>query len=141
MAMRFDDGSDDAIVAEINITPLTDVFLVLLIIFMVTSSVIMEQGLNVKLPKAKTTTLTKSDAGKPIYITIDKLGKISINNTITQEGSLLDALKLEIEKSEDKLVIIRGDEEIVLGKAIKLMDMAREAGASKIALATQPLKN
>ena len=140
MGMRFDDAPEEAIVAEINITPLTDVFLVLLIIFMVTSSVMMEQGLNVKLPKAKTTTLSQSTTGKPIYVSIDKVGKISVNNALTEDANLLDTLKAELEKSEEKLVIIRGDEEIVLGKAIHIMDAAREAGAAKIALATQPAK-
>ena len=138
MAMHIGEEDDDPIVAEINITPLTDVFLVLLIIFMVTSSVMMEQGLNVKLPKAKTTTLTKSTSGKPIYISIDKTGKISVNNRITEEKQLLGVLKNALAENKERLVIIRGDEKINLGKAIKIMDMAREAGASKIALATQP---
>ena len=64
MAMRFGDQEDEAIVAEINITPLTDIFLVLLIIFMISSSAMLEGGLTVKLPTAKTTALTKSPTGK-----------------------------------------------------------------------------
>lgn len=137
MALRFDETSDDSIVAEINITPLTDLFLVLLIIFMISSSAIMESGLQVKLPSAKTTTVNTSPTGKPIYVTIAKDGQIAVNNKPVTDGDLTKALKERVGESTDKTVIIRGDESIVLGKAVTIMDAARSAGAEKIALATQ----
>jgi biopolymer transport protein ExbD len=142
MAMRFEDNEseDEAIVAEINITPLTDVALVLLIIFMISSSAMMESGLQVKLPSAKTTSLTPTKSGKPIYVTIDKNGQISVNDKRADENALLPALREAVAASSDKTVIIRGDEAVVLGKAVKIMDAARGAGADKIALATQSSK-
>lgn len=138
MAMRFEENADDTIVAEINITPLTDVALVLLIIFMISSTAMMESGLPVKLPSAKTTSANPTQGGKPIYVTIASNGQISVNDKAATEETLTQTLKEAVEKSTDKTVIIRGDESIVLGKAVKIMDAARSAGADKIALATQP---
>ena len=137
MAARFSDNDDDAIVAEINITPLTDIFLVLLIIFMISSSAMLEGGLTVKLPTAKTTGLAKSDQGKPTFVTLDKEGKISVNEKAATDESLAELLKQTIADTADKTVVIRGDEGVFLGKAVKIMDAARSAGADKIALATQ----
>lgn len=137
MAMRFSETEDDAIVAEINITPLTDIFLVLLIIFMISSSAMLEGGLQVKLPSAKSTGLTKSASGKPTYVTLSKDGRISVNDKEATEPALAQVIKETLLQSPDKTVIIRGDESIFLGKAVKIMDAARAAGAEKIALATQ----
>jgi biopolymer transport protein ExbD len=137
MAMRFNDGEADEIVAEINITPLTDIFLVLLIIFMISSSAMLEGGLQVKLPSAKTTSLTKSETGKPTYVTIGRDGSIMVNSRIAGEDKLIEIIKEELSASNDKTVVIRGDESIFLGKAVKIMDAAKGAGADRIALATQ----
>ncbi|NBX67925.1 MAG: biopolymer transporter ExbD [Proteobacteria bacterium] len=137
MGMRFSETEDDAIVAEINITPLTDIFLVLLIIFMISSSAMLEGGLQVKLPSAKSTTLTKSGNGKPTYVTLSKDGRISVNEKEATEPALAQVIKDTLLQSSDKTVVIRGDESIFLGKAVKIMDAARAAGAEKIAIATQ----
>jgi len=137
MALRFSENEDDAIVAEINITPLTDIFLVLLIIFMISSSAMLEGGLAVKLPTAKTTTLAQNQSTKPTFVTIAKDGQILVNERTVPEDKLADLIKEAISLSADKTVVIRGDESIFLGKAVKIMDAARNAGADKIALATQ----
>ncbi len=137
MAMRFSEVDEDAIVAEINITPLTDIFLVLLIIFMISSSAMLESGMNVKLPSAKTTALTQAEQGKPIYVTVGKDGGILVNENQATEASLPAVLKEALDKTTNKAVVIRGDEAIFLGKAVKVMDAARNAGAEKIAIATQ----
>lgn len=139
MALRFSESSEDeTIVAEINITPLTDIFLVLLIIFMISSSAMLEGGLQVKLPTAKASSLTQSETGKPTFITIAKTGEVLVNETQVSEGSLGTRIREAIQGNVDKTVVIRGDENILLGKAVFIMDAARSAGAEKIALATQP---
>lgn len=137
MAMRFSETEDEAIVAEINITPLTDIFLVLLIIFMISSSAMLESGMNVKLPSAKTSSLSQTENGKPIYVTVSKEGGILVNELPATEASLAQILKDALEKTDNKAVVIRGDEGIILGKAVQVMDAARNAGAEKIAIATQ----
>lgn len=138
MASRFTEQEDDAIVAEINITPLTDIFLVLLIIFMISSSAMLEGGLTVKLPTANSTALAPNANGKPTFVTVAKDGQILVNEKPASEGNLKDVLKDALAASSDKTVVIRGDESIFLGNAVKIMDAARSAGAEKIALATQP---
>ena len=137
MAMRFSETQDEDIVAEINITPLTDIFLVLLIIFMISSSAMLEGGLQVKLPTAKSTTLNKAATGKPTYVTLGRDGRILVNEKEATESALMAVIKETLSQTSDKTVIIRGDESIFLGKAVKIMDAARSAGAEKIALATQ----
>lgn len=139
MALKFEDKeSEDSIVAEINITPLTDVFLVLLIIFMISSSAMMESGLNVKLPSASSSQSAQSQNSKPTYVSVAENGDISVNESVVPTEGLKEALQTALLESEDKVVIIRGDEKIDLGQAVKVMDAARGAGAKKIALATKP---
>jgi biopolymer transport protein ExbD len=137
MAIKFSDTGDDDIVAEINITPLTDIFLVLLIIFMISSSAMMEGGLQVKLPTAKSTAISSSQSGKPIFITVAKSGEILVNEK-PATGNLADTIRETLAQTTEKTVVIRGDEAVFLGKAVEIMDAARSAGAEKIALATQP---
>ena len=142
MGLRFNDDQnhdDDAIVAEINITPLTDVFLVLLIIFMISSTVMMEGGMNIKLPSAKSqTTLSDTSSQKPIVVAIGKDGIIQVQGKSATLQDIELRLREELAQSEVKTVIIRGDESVVLGSAVTIMDAARSAGADKIAVATQP---
>src|SRR3954462_6780151 len=108
MSIRLSDTEDEAIVAEINITPLTDIFLVLLIIFMISSSAMLEGGLQVKLPTAKSTALTKSDTGKPTYVTVAKDGGVLINDRRVDDNALQKALQEAISKTTEKTVVIRG---------------------------------
>lgn len=140
MGLNIRDFENDSIVAEINITPLTDIFLVLLIIFMISSSAMLEGGLQVRLPTAKSGALTKVEAGKPVYVTLSKDGRINVNNQISDEAGLLEMMRSVLKATADKTVVIRGDEGVDLGRAVRIMDAARSAGAEKIALATQPPK-
>jgi len=140
MAIKFNDAEEESIFAEINITPLTDIFLVLLIIFMISSSAMLEGGLNVKLPSSKGNSLSQSGTDNPLYVTIDKSGQILVGKETAPEGALTEVIKNALAQSSQKTVIIRGDESIYLGKAVKIMDAARDAGAEKIAIATQPSK-
>ena len=130
------DGNDDgdAIVAEINVTPLTDIFLVLLIIFMVTSSALMQQGSKVSLPS--------SEKGNPetagITITATAEHTLELNGVTVERAALKDELAKVLATKEDKAVILRGDRTIILEDAVQLMGIAREAGAEKLAIATTP---
>jgi biopolymer transport protein ExbD len=101
--------TDSSIFAEINITPLTDIFLVLLIIFMVTSSVMAQMGVNVNLPQASQATAQSQP---------EKLLKAAFSHT------------------SSRLVILEGDRQAFLGSAIEVMDHARKAGAASFAIAT-----
>ena len=124
----------DDIVAEINITPLVDIFLVLLIIFMVTTSVITSQGKEVNLPGAAVAKATPSG----VTVTIDADGGIQIGEKSVSAAALPQALKAALGASREKVVILRGDRKVLLGQAVSVLDAAQQAGASGIALATRP---
>jgi biopolymer transport protein ExbD len=124
----------DDIVAEINITPLVDIFLVLLIIFMVTTSVITSQGKEVNLPGAAVAKATPNG----VTVTIDSVGGIQIGEKTVSAAALPKELKAALDASREKVVILRGDRKVMLGQAVSILDVAQQAGASGIALATKP---
>jgi len=140
VSLRFEDNEEDSIVAEINITPLTDLFLVLLIIFMISSSAMMEGGMPVKLPSAKSSVVSAQNTVKPVYVTVSGDGSVRVDDKAIPSTALEEALKIVLADRIEKTVIIRGDETIDLGKAVQVMDAARAAGAERIAIATQPPK-
>jgi len=129
-----EERQDDGVVAEINITPLTDVFLVLLVIFMVTTSVVANQGKNIDLPGAEVSDATPE--GVTVEVTPD--GAIAVNQMAVTDEGLYDALAAALETSRDKIVILRGDRAVLLGQAVNILDIAQQAGAQGIALATKP---
>ena len=129
-----DEATGDDIVAEINITPLTDIFLVLLIIFMVTTSVISSQGKNVDLPSAA----IASQTPQGVTVTISADDEVAIDGTVVTGDAIEPALKAALDGAREKIVVLRGDRDVVLGKAVSILDMAQEAGATGIALATKP---
>ena len=128
------ENGDAAIVAEINITPLTDVFLVLLIIFMVTTSVVASQGKQVDLPGAEVSETTPQG----VTVTVSPEGGLLVNDEPTTEANLYAALEAALSESSEKLVILRGDKNVLLGQAVNILDLAQQAGATGIALATKP---
>ena len=129
-----DAEGDQAIVAEINITPLTDVFLVLLIIFMVTTSVVASQGKQVDLPGAEVHETTPQG----VTVTVSPDGEMLVNDQAVTEAGLYPALEAALKNSREKLVILRGDKKVLLGKAVNILDLAQQAGATGSALATRP---
>ena len=128
-------GDDGNIVAEINVTPLTDIFLVLLIIFMVTSTALVQQGTKVNLPR--TAAGATEAGGVTITATADR--KVEVNGKpVTMEG-LREALTAALQQpGVDRNVILQGDRSVVLEQAVQIMTIAKEAGAEKIAIATAP---
>src|SRR5688572_6372412 len=139
MAMTPLGGNDENtdIVAEINITPLTDIFLVLLIIFMITSSAMIESGGKVNLPKA---VATKSET-RGTTVTLTPKKEIFVNQKKVSEETLEATLKEALATSADKIVILRGDREVLLGDTVKVMSMIKRAGATEIAIAAEVEKS
>jgi len=132
---------DAEIMAEINITPLTDIFLVLLIIFMVTSSVMSNTGVDVNLPSASPQTSQVQAEG--IVVSLLPRGKMEVNGQSVDAGdyaTLETSVKKAFSMTASRLVILEGDKEAFLGSAIEVMDTARRAGAEKFAIATATQK-
>ncbi len=124
---------NSGIMAEINITPLTDIFLVLLIIFMITSSAMIESGGKVNLPKA---VATKSEA-RGTTVTLTPKHEIYVNQKKVTEDNLEPALREALNTSPDKTVILRGDRDVLFGDTVKVMSIIKRAGASEIAIAAE----
>ena len=135
MAMGPLGGNEDKsdIVAEINITPLTDIFLVLLIIFMITSSAMIESGGRVNLPKA---VATQSET-RGTTVTLTPKREIYVNQKKVTDESLESTLREALSTSPDKTVILRGDRDVLLGETVKVMSIVKRAGASEIAIAAE----
>lgn len=130
---KFDDKTDEDIVAEINITPLTDIFLVLLIIFMITSSALIESGANINLPEvSKTETVSRN-----VVVALTTSGKIFINEKEITKDNFEAELKNALAQSNTKVVILEGDKDALLGDAVKLISQAKDAGAKEIAIAAE----
>ena len=128
------DGDEgDGIVAEINITPLTDIFLVLLIIFMVTTTVMQDEGKNLDLPTAS----ESEETPQGVTVSISLEGRIQVNDRVVSDDELEPALKAALDAADQKVVVLRGDRRIFLGQAVNILDLAQSAGAKSIALATQ----
>jgi len=121
------------VMSTINVTPLVDVMLVLLIIFMITSPMLVA-GINVDLPTATGRVMSESD--EPISVSINKFGNVYINNTRIKPSHLTKKLTA-IAKANYKLrIFVRSDKSVSYGRVVKIMSMINKAGFSKVALVT-----
>ena len=133
--MKLGGGVEDhAPMAEINVTPLTDVFLVLLIIFMVTTPLLMTAGIKIKMPK---TQALPSLNERDVIIAITSDERYFVNDAEVPKarlGALLRDLKIE-----NKFVIVQADATLQYGVAVAALDAAKQAGAERVGLATEPV--
>ena len=134
--MAFDDQDEDSI-AQINITPLVDVMLVLLVIFMVTAPML-QQGIGVELPKV---------AAKPLNAEVEQLavvifrnGRVQLNDTPFSIDELSQKLAAIVQSQPDCKVALRADKNVPYGQLAEVMAAIRNAGVKKIGMVTEPLK-
>ncbi len=133
-------GESNGIFADINITPLTDIFLVLLIIFMVTTTAIAEAGgqnggLKVNLPKGG-----KSDALAPAHdvaIAVLEDGRTVVGGKIVDPAELDGILEKAHAENPDTLVLVQADQGVQHGKVVAVMEQARRHGLTRLAIATR----
>jgi biopolymer transport protein ExbD len=139
------DGGSEAVVAEINITPLTDVFLVLLIIFMVTSTALVESevasraGMKVVLPKANAAGPVSQRRSDPV-LTVTKANELYLGSHKIDPNNLEGEIRKALGEVGSETLLIRGDKSVLLGAAVDIMSTAKKAGATKIAILTAPNK-
>ncbi|OIP39236.1 hypothetical protein AUJ95_05825 [Candidatus Desantisbacteria bacterium CG2_30_40_21] len=136
MKTFIDENIEEKIIGKINITPFTDMFLILLLIFMIATPFLMQEGIKVNLPSSE----VSQEQPEGIIVTLTKDNKIFIENEEIAVENLSDALIKKIGEAKEKLVIVRGDTAVMLGSAVNIMDMAKLAGATKIAIATEEIK-
>ncbi len=116
------------------LTSLIDIVFMLLIYFLLTTNFMVDEGIKIKLPQAQA---AAPQVPTEITIYVDKGGQAYINETKIDQGRLFTHLKGLIGTDRDKLVIIKADRGVVLNKAVKVMDLAKAAGAARLCLATE----
>ncbi len=137
MAMNNNSGQDE-IVSDINMTPLIDVMLVLLIIFMVSSSAAIESGLDVSLPEANATSEGPSTS---LVVSLSKKGEIAVSGEVVGLDGLKDKIAQGLAKNKTTSIILEGDGESSLTNAFDVMNIAREAGAKDFSIAAKAKGN
>jgi biopolymer transport protein TolR len=123
------------LVSDINVTPMVDVMLVLLIIFMVTAPM-MTQGLNVDLPETTSKSLRQEE--KPLILTINKDGEISINNVSLVRKLMIQELEKNYRANKDQPLFLRADKNVPYGIVVGVMADIKAVGFDKIGMITKP---
>ena len=128
-------GRERRFVSEINVTPLVDVMLVLLIIFMVTAPM-MTQGLDIDLPETTAKELPQPDDA--LVVTVDKDGIILFNKVRYDSAGLSDTLRALPGTTKEQPIYLRADKEVVYGAVVDVMTVIKQAGFEKLGMITQP---
>ncbi len=123
--------------SEINIIPLVDVMLVLLIIFMITAPM-MQHGMNIDIPKVTTKSIPAKD--EPQILNITKEQRLILNEKKLDAKDLKPALQLLFANKKDKEIYLRADKDVSYGFVVTCMGLVREAGIEKINIVTKPLE-
>lgn len=126
------------VMSEINITPFTDVILVLLIIFMITTPMLLQPGIKINLPKSQT---AEHEDTANIDVMISKDGFVSINGKQINDTLVESTIRNLLSSSPDKPIVIKGDKDVKYDYVIKFVDTAKRAGATKFALAVDYVKS
>ena len=129
-------GSKGGVKSDINVTPLCDVMLVLLIIMMIVAP-LLQQGVSVTLPKAQNT-VDKPEVQGQTVVAIAKDKSMYVNAKPVQEQEMATRINEILENAKEKVVLIKADEEVEYGVVMAAMDQLRQAGIEDIGLITDP---
>jgi len=135
MAFTTSNGRTQSALADINITPLVDVVLVLLIIFMVTAPVL-QSGIDVAVPKTKT---VKEITEERLVITINKEQRVFLGNDPININEIGKRLRQRIRDPRHQSIFVRADENVPFGAFATVMDAVKQAGFANVSIVTQPM--
>ncbi len=127
--------SRNTAMSQINVTPLVDVMLVLLIIFMVTAPM-MQQGVQVNLPKTQAKSLSADQ--ETVVVSMDRSGRIFINSVETTHADLTAKLTALFEAKTKKEVFLKADQDVPYGEVVKTMAEIKGAGIERLGMMTEP---
>jgi biopolymer transport protein TolR len=130
-------GGSGSPICEINITPLVDVMLVLLIIFMITAPM-MNRGVELDLPKAKALPMEVDES--KLILTIDKEQKVFLGETYIPNAKLEDALSNNSRLQRERELYLKADETVPYGFVVKVMAIVKKAGIPKLGMVTDPIE-
>lgn len=126
---------DNALNSEINVTPLADVMLVLLIIVMLIAP-LLQAGVPVRLPEA-TNTADKADNDQQTVLHVDQAGRYYVDNIPTEDSQLLTAIQSALDRKFERIVLIKGDSRAAYADVMDVLDMLQRAGIENIGLITE----
>ena len=129
-------GDDDDLITGINVTPLVDITLVLLIIFMVTTTYIVNPSIHVDLPKAATADKTQPSTAS-VVITRD--GELYLNGKRSTEEALTAHCRAELAEDKELQVVVAADRETRHGDVVHIVDVVKAAGVTRFAINTEPV--
>ncbi|HVS65833.1 MAG TPA: ExbD/TolR family protein [Thermoanaerobaculia bacterium] len=132
-----DATADDEVLSEINVTPLVDVMLVLLIIFMIATPML-HQGVEVALPQVASENLPLRNED-PMVITVTKEELVYLKNEPVHPSQLVERLRPVMEGRQDESVFIKGDRDAPYGAVLRVIDIINAAGTYRIGLVTEPV--
>ena len=128
-------NNNRGVMAEINVTPLVDVMLVLLVIFMVTAPM-MQQGVQVNLPKADTKAMTPAE--EAVVVSVDKSGKVFIDKEEIPAADLRKRLSAMFVTRAKKEVFLKADAGVPYGEVVRTMADIKGAGVERLGMVTEP---
>lgn len=126
---------DEDVLADINVTPLVDVMLVLLIIFMITAPML-HQGVEVALPQAQAKTLPLR-VEDPLVLSVNRDGLVYIQDTPVHPTRIAERLLPLLEARGDDTVFLKGDRNVEYGRVIEVLDLLHQAGVTRIGMITE----
>lgn len=132
--MAFNNSSEQDMMSEINVTPLVDVMLVLLVVFIVTAPLLSPQSLKINLPK--TTAVPSDKKQQPVRLVIDAQGNIAINEAHFNEEGLAEMLRSRVTADTSFQLQIEADKAVAYGRVAELMAIAQHAGVAKLSFVT-----
>ncbi len=131
----FGGDQDESVLADINVTPLVDVMLVLLIIFMVTAP-LLHQGIEVALPQAEAEPM-QLDIDDPLVLSINRDGIIYIQDEPVHATRLVERLTPILTARGDRVVLLKGDKELAYGKVVEVLDLLHRGGIREVGMVTE----
>lgn len=133
MASKFNQNDED-VIADINVVPLVDIVLVVLIIFMVTAPLFMKPSINVNLPKA-----VSGDKTSPSKLAISMAadGKVFLNGSAATEDQIKLKTEEEVKKNPEVQAVISADKDVAHGKVVTMMDLVKSIGVKKFAISIE----
>lgn len=132
-------GDDDPVMADINVTPLVDVMLVLLIIFMITAPML-HQGIEVALPRAEAQNLVMRTED-PLILSIDRGGTVYLKDSPVDTADLVGQLKGLMAERGDDSVFLKGDRDVPYGRVIEVLDILHQGGIVHVGMVTDRMKD
>jgi len=135
MAVDASSSREGTTISQINVTPLVDVMLVLLVIFMVTAPII-QQGVQVNLPQTKASAIVGSE--EPLLVTVAKDGKIYLNDNVVSLADLGTKLTAIKKVQSDEQVYLQADQDVRYGTVMKTIAEIKQAGIEKLGMVSRP---